>query len=382
MSARAPTPAWAVFLLGAASLVVFWILAQTIGHVLIVFTVSVVLALLLNPAVRRLRRLRIPRGLAVLTVFVVLIGGVAGAVALVISPVRTQVEEIQRNLPAYTDQANRQVDRLQREFDDRGIDVDVKQRLGDVITTVEERASQATDDLLSYSLDVLSALVTLVIIVVSTVYMLVDAPRILRFAHRLGGPPAAAYLRRTERTLTEYVKAQMLVSLIIGVSSGCVLWVYGVAGIFPLGATFAVAFTAWVFVMEFVPYVGPILGAVPPLLLALVTSPAAAVWVAVAFIVIHQIEGHIVVPQVMGDAVGVHPLVVIFGLLVGEQLAGLVGVLIAIPVVVIVKEAVAFAADRLLPARPVDGPDAAVVVPTPDAPSDASSTSTPSASPG
>lgn len=351
MSTRAPTPAWAVFLLGAASLVVFWILAQTIGHVLVVFTVSVVLALLLNPAVRTLRRLRLPRGLAVLTVFLILIGGVAGAVALVISPVRTQVEEIQRNLPAYTDQANRQVDRLQREFDDRGIDVDVKQRLGDVITTVEERASEATDDLLTYSLDVLSALVTLVVIVVSTVYMLLDAPRVLRFARRLGGPPAAAFLRRTERTLTEYVKAQMLVSLIIGVSSGCVLWVLGVAGIFPLGATFAVAFTAWVFVMEFVPYVGPILGAIPPLVLALITSPAAAVWVAVAFIVIHQIEGHIVVPQVMGDAVGVHPLVVIFGLLIGEQLAGLVGVLIAIPMVVIVKEAAAFAADRLLPGR-------------------------------
>jgi predicted PurR-regulated permease PerM len=294
-------------------------------------------------------------------------------VALIISPVRTQVEEIQQNLPAYTDQANRQVDRLQRFFDDRGVDVDVKQRLGEVITTVEERASQATDDLLTYSLDVLGALITLVIIVVSTVYMLLDAPRILRFARRLGGDPAAAFLRRTERTLTEYVKAQVLVSLIIGVSAGCVLWIYGVAGIFPLGATFAVAFAAWVFVMEFVPYVGPILGAVPPVLLALVTSPAAALWVVAAFVVIHQIEGHVVVPKVMGDAVGVHPLVVIFGLLIGEQLAGLVGVLIAIPTVVVVKEAVAFAADRLVLARarseaaaaPPPAPGAAPVPPAP-----------------
>ena len=135
-------------------------------------------------------------------------------------------------------------------------------------------------------------------------------------------------------------------SLVIGTSAGVVLWIYGVTGIFPLGATFAVAFAAWVFVMEFVPYLGPILGAVPPVLLALFTSPIAALWVVVAFVAIHQLEGHIVVPKIMGNAVGVHPLVVIFGLLIGEQVAGIVGVLIAIPVIVVVKEAVIFATEQ------------------------------------
>lgn len=349
MTERAPTPGWAIVLIGAAALVVAWILGQTIGHVVLVFSISVILALLLNPLVRRFRRLRLPRGMAVLAVFLLMIGVVAGAAALVVNPVRSQVEEIRQNLPAYTDQANRQVERLQRFVDDRGVDVDVKASLGDLIVTVEERASQATDDLLSYSLDILGALITIVIIMVATVYMLLDAPRILRFAQRVGGDPAAAFLRRTERTLGAYLKAQILVSLIIGVSAGWMLWVFGVTGIFPLGATFAVAFTAWVFAMEFVPYVGPILGAVPPVLLALVSSPAAALWVIVGFLVIHQLEGHVVVPKVMGDAVGVHPLVVIFGLLIGEQIAGIPGILIAIPGVVIVKEAVTFGMGHLRP---------------------------------
>jgi len=351
MSGRPPTPPWAIFITATAALVAVWILAQTIGHVMIVFAFSMILALLLNPAVRQLRRLKVPRGLAVLMVFLLLIGTVGGAVTLVISPVRGQVEEIQKNLPAYTDQANRQVDQLQRFFDDRGVNVDVKQRLGDVITTVEQRASEAADNLLSYSLDVLGVFITLIIVLVSTVYMLLDAPRILRFASRVGGPSAAAFLRRTERTLVEYMKAQLLVSMIIGTSSGVVLWLYGVTGIFPLGATFAVAFATWVFVMEFVPYVGPILGAVPPVVLALVTSPVAAIWVVVAFLAIHQLEGHVVVPKVMGDAVGVHPLVVIFGLLIGEQLAGFVGVVLAIPLVVVVKEAANYASEQLFVRR-------------------------------
>jgi predicted PurR-regulated permease PerM len=136
-------------------------------------------------------------------------------------------------------------------------------------------------------------------------------------------------------------------SLIIGVSAGLVLWIYGVTGLFPQGATYAALFAAWVFVMEFIPYIGPILGAVPPLLLALFTSPITALWVLIAFVVIHQFEGHVVVPQIMGDAVGVHPLVVIFGILIGEELDGLPGIILAIPVVVLLKETVVYASERM-----------------------------------
>jgi predicted PurR-regulated permease PerM len=369
MSGRAALqPALAKLVASAAVVVVVWILAQTMGHVLLVFIVSVILAMLLNPLVRMQRRLRIPRGIAVLTVFLGFAAAIAVAIFLVIAPVRTQVEEIQRNLPAYTDQAKREADSLQGFFDRRGIDVDVKERADAFLGGLQDRASEAADNLVSYSLDVLGVLVTLIIILVASIYMLLDAPRIARFAQQLGGPETARFLRRTERTLTEYVKAQLLVSLIIGTSAGIVLWVYGVTGLFPLGATFAVAFTAWVFVMEFVPYVGPILGAVPPTLLALFTSPVAALWVVVAFIAIHQLEGHVVVPKIMGTAVGVHPLVVIFGLLVGEQLAGIVGVLIAIPMVVIVKEAVSFGIERLGLGVEPPVPEAAAIAVTEPAP--------------
>lgn len=348
MSGRdAPMPPWARLLLVPAALATVWILGQTIGHVLFVFLVSVVAALLLNPLVRRLRRLHIPRGLAVAIVFLSFLAAVAVSVSLVISPVRTQVEEIQQNLPAYTDQAKRQADSLQGFFDRRGIDVDVSARADEALGALQERASEVADNIVDYSLNVLGALVTLIVILVATIYMLLDAPRIARFAERIGGPTAPAFLRRTERTLGSYLKAQILVSMIIGTSAGAALWIYGVTGLFPLGATFAVAFAAWVFLTEFIPYVGPILGAVPPVLLALFTSPVTALWVVVAFVAIHQLEGHVVVPKIMGNAVGVHPLVVIFGLLIGEALAGLVGVLLAIPMVVIVKESVTFAVERL-----------------------------------
>ena len=129
MSGRsAPQPLWAKLVSVAALLAIVWILGQLIGPVLVIFAVSTIVALLLNPLVRVLRRLHIPRGLAVLAVFTGFIAAIALAVFLIISPVRTQVEEIQANLPAYTDQAERQADKLQRFFDERGVDVDVKAR--------------------------------------------------------------------------------------------------------------------------------------------------------------------------------------------------------------------------------------------------------------
>ena len=103
-------------------------------------------------------------------------------------------------------------------------------------------------------------------------------------------------------------------------------------------------FITWVFLMDFVPYVGPILGVVPPLALALVTSLTAAVCVVVTFVVVHETVRR-VVPKAMADAAGVQPLVVIFGLLIGAQLAGVVGVVLAIPLVVIAKEAATVFAD-------------------------------------
>ena len=99
--------------------------------------------------------------------------------------------------------------------------------------------------MLSYSLGVLSVVVTIVMTLVASIYMVLDAPRILRLVRRIGGDPSAEFLRRTEHTLLRYLRAQVLVSLLISLSVGLVLWLLGVTGIFPLGATFAVTFMTW-----------------------------------------------------------------------------------------------------------------------------------------
>jgi len=351
-----------MFLVVVALIVGIWIIGQTLGQVLIVFLFSVILALLLNPAVRVLRRWHIPRGLAVAIVFLCLVAIIVGVVALVVTPVRSQIEEIRSQLPHYNQEANSQIDNLQGFLHRHGIHANVKQGLVKFSNGVAKRLTTGTSNLLSYSLGVLSVVITIVVTLVASIYMVLDAPRILRVSRRFGGEPAADFLRRTENTLLRYLRAQVLVSLLISLAVGFMLWMLGITGIFPLGSTFAVTFMTWVFLTDFIPYIGPILGAIPPVGLALLQSVTAAIWVLVAFIVIHETVRRLV-PKAMADAAGVQPLVVIFGLLIGAQLAGVVGVMLAIPMVVIAKEAASVAADQAASRR-----EAGIVSRGPDPP--------------
>jgi hypothetical protein len=98
---------------------------------------------------------------------------------------------------------------------------------------------------------------------------------------------------------------------------------------------------------EAIPYVGPILGAVPPIVLALFDHPVTALWVALAFLAIHQLEGHVVVPRVMGSALRSHPLAVIFGLLAGAEVFGAVGAILALPLLAVGRAVVDFLAARI-----------------------------------
>jgi predicted PurR-regulated permease PerM len=128
----------------------------------------------------------------------------------------------------------------------------------------------------------------------------------------------------------------------MGISAGIALWIFGAVGIFPDGKRYALFFGAFYGLMEFVPYLGPVLGAVPPVLVAAFTDPLTAVWVVVLFVALQQLEGHVVAPQVFGHSLRINPLLVIFALLVGAELYGILGAFIALPIAAVVRETVVY----------------------------------------
>jgi predicted PurR-regulated permease PerM len=151
-----------------------------------------------------------------------------------------------------------------------------------------------------------------------------------------------------EQAVASYVKGQLLLSLIIGVSVGVGLWILGMVGLMPHGGRYAAAFGAWAGVTELIPYIGPWLGAIPPVLYALVQHPLSALWVALLFLGIQQLEGHVIVPKVMGRTLRLHPLLVIFGLLAGGEIYGFPGILVSLPLLAAGRAAWEFFSERLV----------------------------------
>ena len=163
-------------------------------------------------------------------------------------------------------------------------------------------------------------LFSLILIVVISVYMLLDMDRLERAIDRRfpphGGPPLTL---RIESALAGYVRGQVLLSTIIGTSAGIGMWLLGALDLVPGAEQYALLFGIWTAVIEVIPYIGPWLSAVPPAIYALVVEPISVLWVAALFVFIYQVEGHVVVPNVMANALRLHPLLVIFGLLAGRR---------------------------------------------------------------
>jgi putative heme transporter len=185
-----------------------------------------------------------------------------------------------------------------------------------------------------------------VLVFVLSVYMLLYGERIGALARRVmpdgDGTRADDYPSLVQRAVSRYVGGQLLFSLVMGTSTGLALYLFGETGIFPDGSKYAIAFAVFYGVMELVPYIGPILGALPPVLVALFTNPITALWVALLFVALQQLEGHVVAPQIFGHTLRINPLLVIFALLLGLQLYGIVGALVALPILSIIRETVVY----------------------------------------
>jgi predicted PurR-regulated permease PerM len=182
---------------------------------------------------------------------------------------------------------------------------------------------------------------------------------------RGAGTPDDDFPLRVQRAVYHYVRGQLLFSLIMGTTAAVALWIFGVIGIFPDGQRYALFFGAFFGLMELIPYVGPVLGAIPPILVALFDNPISAIWVALLFLAIQQLEGHVVAPQVFGHSLRVNPLLIIFALLFGGQLYGVVGAFVALPVAAILRETVVYLRRHVILERwpTASGPSA-----TPEAP--------------
>ncbi|HEV2711500.1 MAG TPA: AI-2E family transporter [Gaiellaceae bacterium] len=363
-AAKIEIPRWIQLIGLPLALLFLWTVASAVAHVVFLFLVAALVALLLDPLVRALGRLRIPRGFSIAVVYLsfaaALVVSVIAIGAVVIDQSREAADRIdtyltvERGQTGETD-AERDVDRLQAWLDGHGLErIQVREQGQDLVDSLrnadpQEYTSRVIDFLEGAALSIFELLFSLVLIVVVSIYMLLDMGRLSAAVDRRfpPHPGSGSLIPRMESALAGYVRGQLLLSLIIGVSAGVGLWVLGMLGWANGMDRYALLFGAWVGVMELIPYLGPWLGAIPPVIYALIVDPVSAIWVTLLFLGIHQIEGHIVVPNVMGSALRLHPLLVIFGLLAGGEIYGLPGIFVALPLLAGLRALWEFAGERV-----------------------------------
>jgi predicted PurR-regulated permease PerM len=362
-------PRWVQLVMLPLGILGLWALLSAAGPVVVIFLIAAVIALILNPIVRVLTgKLRFPRGVAVATVYVGFFLAAAAIVFALANPISDQVVAFQNDVPGLVDDANAGLADLQTWLDDQGIEVHITDEGSTALETLQENVLQGSGDVVTFTRDVVGRVVegtiALVLILVLSIYMLLYGDRIGELARKImppgDGTPEDDYPLRIQRAVSGYVRGQLLFSLIMGTSAGVALWIFGVVGIFPDGKTYALFFGLFFGLMELVPYVGPVLGAIPPILVALFQDPLTAVWVVILFVALQQLEGHIVAPVLFGKTLRVNPLLVIFALALGAQLYGIIGALLALPLAAIARETVAYLQSHLV-LEPWGTPSAAAI---------------------
>jgi predicted PurR-regulated permease PerM len=305
-------------------------LIYLLRDVILILLVSFILASALNPWVNALQRRRIPRVLATVVIFLAFFGTFVLVLVLLIPPIATQVSDISRNLPAYYNRIMTDFDKF-KEF---SLQQNLLNSLQSSLQSLQSNLGQTTAGVFNAVASMFGGFMSFVFIVVITFYMLLEENAQKKFIKSITPSKYQPYLfqllNRSQDRLRLWLRGQLILCLIIGFLAWLGLTIFGVKYSLVLGL--------WAGLTEFIPYLGPFLGAIPAVFIALTTgSFVKAILVIGWYIVIQQLENHLIVPKVMEKTVGLNPLVVIIIMLVGGKLAGMVGILLAVPLALVIK---------------------------------------------
>jgi predicted PurR-regulated permease PerM len=308
-----------------------WTLYLARGALLLIY-ISVVLAIGFDRVVRTVERQRwipvgskrLPRWLAILVVYVLIIGAAASIVVLVATPIAEQASQLWEQLPRLTDRA--QAFLVKYGIIDRPFTVDEAIQQAPGAATAVGTAAVAVTWTLGFILDCITVLIL-------TFYLLVESDsiygNIARFASKEQRPRVVDGIRQISTKVSAWLGGQLILSMVIGTSAALALWALGVPFFYVLALIAAVG--------EMIPVLGPLLSAVPAILVALTVSPQTAVWVALFFLLQQQLENNLLVPKIMERQVGVNPIVVLIALMIGAALLGIPGAILAVPTAAILQ---------------------------------------------
>jgi predicted PurR-regulated permease PerM len=290
-----------------------WFLYQIRSIILALF-VSLILMAALNPIVDKMERFKIPRALAIIFIYLVILGVIGGVLTAIIPPLISQTTTLISRFPVYIRQL--EIIKIDEEF--------LRSQLGQL--------GQIPANIIKLSIGIFRNLLAVFVFLIVSFYLLLERKNLDKYLSiTFGGADkkAGKIVDKIEHQLGRWVRAQTFLMTIIGVLT--------YIGLRLLGIEFALPLAILAGILEIIPTIGPFLSAVPAVVVGLAVSPLTGIAVAALYFLIQQLENILIVPKVMQKTVGINPLVTIFSLAVGFQLAGVMGALLAIPTVLLIK---------------------------------------------
>ncbi|GIM44659.1 UPF0118 membrane protein YrrI [Collibacillus ludicampi] len=299
--------------------------------VLTPFLIAMIISYMLNPIVTKLVKRGVPRGASILIIYVIFFAGVTVVLVNTLPRFIEQVKDFVESLPELIQRVDRWLDQLADGT--RSLPPAVRIAVENNLDSLQRAITEATGNFLSMLGKSVEQVLIAFVVPFLVFYMLKDLKimektviALLPVRYRR---ESIQLLKSIDDALGNYIRGQLLVMLAVG------LLVY--AGYLIIGMPYPLMLAMIVAVTNIIPYVGPFIGLAPALILALTVTPAMVIKVLVINMIVQQLEGNIISPQIVGRSLNLHPLLIILSLLFGGEIGGVMGLILAVPFVAVVK---------------------------------------------
>ncbi len=295
-----------------------------IRDILAIIFASIILASVIDPLADWFAEKKIPRGVSVLLIYLLLFAVVSLVIILILPPVIEQINQLSTNFESIWNKVVSGFFSLKEYSEQYGVLDNIQRSL----QNVQSGLGRAAGGVFTTLSGIFGGVVSLIVALVITFYIVVEDTAIKKLFRSIAPAHYQPYLTqlffKMQKKIGSWVKGQLILSVII--------FVFSLVGLLILGVNYALVLALIAGISEFIPYVGPIIAAIPAVFLAFTQSPIKAFLVIILYFIIQQLENNIIVPKVMQKAVGLNPIVSIISILIGAKVAGIVGALLAIPV--------------------------------------------------
>ncbi len=300
-----------------------------VWEVLFSFAAAALLAFLLFRPMIYIETKGVKRAIAIIMLYFLLLGAAAAFLAFAVPGMVAELGQVTSLIPEFAEDARE----ITAQVDELDVPGEIKRIFDENVKKLNNYVYEGMRNFVASLYSLLGKALAIIFSPILAFYILNDWEKIREGFLALLSPrarrEATVVFGQIDNVLTEFIKGHLLVALVVGTGVGVAAWVIGVELPLLLGIIAAVT--------NLIPYFGAFLSGIPAVALALSQSTAAAVYMLIAIIVIQQIEGNLITPKIMGDKLGLHPLLIVFSILAGGQLLGFWGLLLAVPAAAVLK---------------------------------------------